>query len=92
MIREINAPALAATAVGFMNAFDALFGAFSDPLTGKLLDMGWKGGFADGARIFPVAVYKLALLTLPVYMLASLVFLFFIKETYCKSTYPATLP
>lgn len=92
MIREINAPALAATAVGFMNAFDALFGAFSDPLTGKLLDMGWQGGFADGARIFPVAVYKLALLTLPVYMLASLVFLFFIKETYCKSTYPATLP
>lgn len=92
MIREINAPALAATAVGFMNAFDALFGAFSDPLTGKLLDMGWQGAIVEGARVFPVAVYKFALLTLPLYLLVSLLFLFLIKETYCKSTYPTTLP
>ena len=41
MIREINLPILAATAIGFMNAFDALLGAFSDPLTGKFLD--WVG-------------------------------------------------
>lgn len=92
MIREINPPALAATAVGFMNAFNALFGAFSDPLTGKLLDMGWQGGIVDGARVFPVIVYKLALMTLPIYIIGALVFLFFIKETYCKSSYPATLP
>ena len=31
MIREINLPILAATAIGFMNAFDALLGALSDP-------------------------------------------------------------
>lgn len=92
MIREINPPILAATAVGFMNAFDAFFGAFSDPLTGKFLDMGWAGKMVDGARVFPVPVYKLAMLTIPVYLALSLVFLFLIKETHCKATYPSTLP
>lgn len=92
MIREINAPILAATAIGFMNAFDAFFGAFSDPLTGKFLDLGWQGKIVDGARVFPVAVYKMALLTIPVYLLLSLIFLCFVKETHCKSAYPAQMP
>lgn len=92
MIREINPPILAATAVGFMNAFDAFFGAFSDPLTGKFLDLGWAGKMVDGARVFPVPVYKLAMLTIPIYLLLSLVFLYLVKETHCKSTYPSTLP
>jgi len=82
MIREINTPILAATSVGFMNAFDALFGALSDPLTGKFLDMGWRGEFINGARLFPIEVYKLALFTLPAFLLISLVLLIFIKETH----------
>lgn len=92
MIREINAPILAATAVGFMNAFDAFFGAFSDPLTGKFLDMGWAGEMVNGARVFPVHVYKWALLTIPVYLLLSLVFLAFVKETHCKQMPSSPLP
>src|ERR1700722_8624877 len=72
MIREISLPILAATAIGFMNAFDALFGAFSDPLTGKFLDLGWDGKLADGARVFSVDVYKAAFLTIPVYLALSL--------------------
>lgn len=92
MIREINPPILAATAIGFMNAFDAFFGAFSDPLTGKFLDLGWQGKMAEGARVFPVHAYKMALLTIPVYLLLSLIFLFLIKETHCKSSYPAQMP
>jgi len=82
MIREINTPILAATSVGFMNAFDALFGALSDPLTGKFLDMGWKGEMLNGARLFPIEVYKVALFTLPAYLLVSLILLIFIKETH----------
>lgn len=92
MIREINAPILAATAIGFMNAFDALFGAFSDPLTGKLLDMAWEGTLVDGARVFSVSAYKAAFLTLPLYLLIALATLFKIKETYCKATEPSQLP
>jgi MFS family permease len=92
MIREISAPVIAATAIGFMNSFDALLGALSDPLTGKFLDMGWQGKLVEGARVFPVHVYKLALLALPAYLVIALILLVFIKETYCKPTDPSFLP
>lgn len=92
VIREINLPILAATAIGFMNAFDALFGAFSDPFTGKLLDLGWTGKLIEGARIYPLGAYKMAFLTLPVYLIISLLLLLGVKETYCKHSAPSSLP
>jgi len=92
MIREINLPLLAATAIGFMNAFDALLGAFSDPLTGKFLDTGWNGKLIEGARIYSVSAYKAAFLTLPVCLIASLFMLLRVKETHCKPSYPTSLP
>jgi MFS family permease len=92
MIREISLPILAATAIGFMNAFDALLGAFSDPLTGKFLDLGWDGKLVDGVRVFSVGNYKAAFLTLPIYLIISLLMLLRIKETHCKPSYPTTLP
>ncbi len=92
MIREINAPAVAATAIGFMNAFDAFLGSISDPITGKFLDLGWQGKIVDGARIFSVTTYKWSLTTIPIYLVIAIVLLFFIKETHCKSAYPSTMP
>ena len=92
MIREINAPTVAATAIGFMNSFDALIGALSDPLTGKFLDLGWKGKLVDGVRIFSADTYKMALTTVPVYLIVAFVLLFFIRETHCKSHFPNTMP
>lgn len=92
MIKEVSLPILAATAIGFMNAFDALFGAFSDPLTGKFLDIVWDGRIVDGARVFSVSAYKAAFLTLPAYLLIALWSLTRIKETHCKSSFPNPLP
>jgi MFS family permease len=92
MMREISLPILAATAIGFMNAFDSLFGAFSDPLTGLFLDLGWDGRLAEGARVFSVSAYQAAFLTLPIYLAIALLSLFKIKETYCKSSFPNPLP
>lgn len=92
MIREISFAAIAATAIGFMNAFDALFGAFSDPLTGKFLDLGWTGTVVDGARVFSVQAYKAAFITLPAYLFISLLIISRIKETYCKESSPSSLP
>jgi MFS family permease len=92
MIREINPPIFAATAVGFMNSFDALIGALSDPLTGMILDKGWKGAMENGARIFPIEAYKIALTLLPLFLLLSLATLYWIKDTFCKSTYHDPLP
>ncbi len=92
MIREISLPILAATAIGFMNAFDALFGAVSDPLTGAFLDMGWDGTMEGGAMIFSVSAYKAAFLTIPVFLVISLLTLSRIKETFCKPAIPSALP
>ena len=92
MIREISLPILAATAIGFMNAFDALLGALTDPLTGKFLDLTWDGTMVDGARVFSVTAYKAAFITLPACLLISIVSLFKIKETHCKPMYPTSLP
>lgn len=86
MIREINKPILAATAVGFMNAFDAFFGAFSDPLTGYFLDKSWTGATVNGAPVFSLSAYQNALVILPIYLFLSIVVVFFIKETFNKST------
>ncbi len=92
MIREISLPILAATAIGFMNAFDAFLGAFSDPLTGKFLDLTWTGELLDGARVFSLSAYQSAFLTLPIYLIISLFTLMKIKETHCKPSYPNSLP
>jgi MFS family permease len=92
MIREITIPILAATVIGFMNAFDALFGAVSDPLTGKFLDLTWDGKLVEGARIFSVESYKIAFLTLPIYLIIALISMYWIRETHCKTSKPASLP
>jgi MFS family permease len=92
MIKEINAPGLAGTAIGFMNAFAALFGAFSDPLAGKILDLFWDGKLENGARIFSLYAYKIAFLTIPIYLVLALVSLAWIKDTKCKHVEPESLP
>lgn len=92
MIAEISSAAMAATAVGFMNAFDALIGAFSDPLTGKFLDLSWDGSLQNGARLFSVEGYQAAFITIPLYLLLSLFFLLRIKETRARKGAPSPLP
>lgn len=92
MIREVSTPLLAATAIGFMNAFDALFGAISDPLTGKILDSQWTGLTIYGARVFSVGAYKMAFLTLPIFLVIALLSLWKVKETHCKPSCPNQLP
>lgn len=92
MIREISLPILAGTAIGFMNAFDALLGAVSDPLTGKFLDMSWSGEIVEGARVFSTNAYQLAFLTIPIYLIIAIVVLLKINETKSQTSYPASLP
>ena len=78
--KEINSLALAATVVAVINTSDALWGAISEPLIGKFLDLGWDGLMDNGARIFSVHDYHHALSILPLYLLAALIILAFIRE------------
>lgn len=82
-IREIHPIAVSGTAIGFINMFNALFGAISEPLVGKLLDYHWTGQMINGVRVFSVETYQSALMALPFGMVIALVLLFFVRETHC---------
>ncbi len=88
-IREVNHHQLSGSSIGFINMFGALFGALSEPLIGKLLDLGWGHKMHNGARIFSVHDYQHALIILPIALILALIIQIFIKETFCVTTRPS---
>ena len=64
--------------------FNAICGALAEPFIGELLDLGWHGRLHQVVRIFSIPDYHMALLTLPLCMVAALVLLGFVKETRCR--------
>ncbi len=84
MIREVFPILLAATVLGFMNTFDSICEALSEPLVGIFLDLGWGGALVNGVHQFSMQGYQLALALLPIYLVVALVLLVFIEETYCE--------
>lgn len=85
MIREIFPLMLTATVLGFMNTFDSICEAISEPFVGMFLDMGWRGEIVNGIHQFSTAGYQWALTLLPIYLVIAFIVLLFIKETHCKS-------
>lgn len=85
MIREIFPLMLTATVLGFMNTFDSICEAISEPFVGMFLDMGWNGDIVNGIHQFSTAGYQWALTLLPIYLVIAFIVLLFIKETHCKS-------
>ena len=55
--REVNPPHLAGTAVAVANMGGFLGAALTQKYVGKVLDAGWAGALAEGARVYPVAAY-----------------------------------
>ncbi len=84
MIREIFSSLLAATVLGFMNTFDSICEAFSEPLVGVFLDRTWDGKIAHQVHQFSTHGYQLALAVLPLYLILALCILFWIRETHCR--------
>ena len=83
MIKEVNSIAYAATAIGFMNLFNAAVDAVSEPLTGKFLDMNWTGlKDAHGVHQYSVGAYHLSLSVMPIYLVVAIVLLVLIKDSY----------
>lgn len=78
--KEANPLALAATVVSMINLGDPIFGSFTEPMIGKILDWGWHGQMLSGARVYAAADYRLALSLLPIYLILAVVFLCFVKD------------
>ncbi len=79
--KEMNHIALAATVIAFINTGDAVFGAFSEPLVGKLLDVFWDGKVLNGVHYFNVSSYRLALSLLLLYLVGALLCLMRLRRT-----------
>lgn len=82
--RESNPPETNATALGFVNMLNTLGGAATQLVIGILLDLNWTGEMEAGIRLYDADDYHFALSILPISIAISLIFLFFLKETYCK--------
>lgn len=86
VVREINAPILTGTAIGFINTLNNASGALAQPIIGKFLDKQWDGTvLANGDPFYSLAMYNQALICLPISILLALIIMPLIKETFCKA-------
>lgn len=86
IIQEINPSETNATAMGYMNTLNMIGGAVLQPLLGWLLDLHWTGQMLDGARMYSVSDFQNAFKLIVGIIALSIVFYFFIPETYCRSS------
>lgn len=83
--REHNAPENAGAALGFVNMAVMAAGAIFQPLIGWVLDLSWSGGVAAGSRVYAVADYRLAFLTLIGIGVVGMAAEVFARETWCRN-------
>jgi len=84
LTREHNAGGGTGAALGLVNMAAVAGGAVFQPLIGLLLDLQWDGAMKGGARVYGLAVYETALLTVPALFVLALAFTFAIRETRCR--------
>tara|TARA_R110000868_G_scaffold380784_1_gene646868 strand:- start:43015 stop:44301 length:1287 start_codon:yes stop_codon:yes gene_type:complete len=70
--------------VGFTNMCVMLGGTIFQPLVGKLLDAQWTGLLHDKERLYTLHAYHTALAVLPACLIAALIIIPFISETFCS--------
>lgn len=80
-----------ATGLSFMNMMNMVGIALVQPAIGFLLDKAWTDQMAQGVRVYSLSAYQSSLIILPLAILAALIILPFIRETYCVSVYEDTV-
>jgi MFS family permease len=84
VIQDISHPEVVGTGVGFNNMAVVFGGIFLQPIAGFILKLHWDGAMENGAPIYSLFDYRLALLSVPACgLIALLTPLFWIKETGC---------
>jgi MFS family permease len=84
LVKENHPAHLSGTGIGFVNGMVTGAGALFQPLVGMLLDLAWTGELAQGARVYDLAAFRLALGSLVACCLAGLGCLLAVRETYCR--------
>jgi len=81
--KELCSKHYVATGLGFMNMFNMIGIAFSQPFIGFVLDRMWAGELVNNVRIYSLDAYYIGLAILPIGMFLALLILPFLRETYC---------
>jgi MFS family permease len=82
--REHNRAERAATAMGLVNLLNMGTAAVFQPLLGWLLDLNWDGQLVDGARLYSVATYRTAFLSMVALGIIGIVTAVLVRETRCQ--------
>jgi sugar phosphate permease len=86
-VREVNDPARVGIVIGFCNVPIFLLFALLQWLTGVMLDAGWTGEVAEGARRYPLAAWTAAFGTCLGIAAVALVSATRITETRCRNVW-----
>jgi MFS family permease len=89
---EVNPPALAGSAVAVTNLGGFVGAALTQGPVGAVLDAGWTGAMAEGARLYPVASYRDAFALCTLFVLLTVAVSFRLKETRGENVYDRLRP
>lgn len=88
VVRDNSHPKSIGAAIGLNNMATVAGGAILQPIVGYLLYLNWDGITAGHAPVYNATDYRIGLLMIPVcYILAVIVSMKCVKETYCKQQY-----
>lgn len=79
--REVNPPHLAGVAVAVVNLGGFLGAALTQGPLGMVLDAGWRGVEVAGARLYPVAAYRVTFLLCALCLVAAVGLSLLVRET-----------
>ena len=83
--RDWVAPAVTASIIALINTGDAILGAITEPLVGKLLDIIGGAQTASHLEAFNYHTYQIAMSMLPIYLIMAMFVLFIIKRLDVKN-------
>lgn len=84
VVAESNPHTLTATSASIICSMILLSGAITQPLSGKILDLGWHGKLCNGVHCYSLHAYQNAMMVLLGAFVLSLILAFRVKETHCK--------
>lgn len=82
--RENTRAAVSGTTMGLINALSMGLTAIYQPLIGLLLDLGWEGRIDEGARVYSVATYQMAFLSLVACAALAVAAALYMRDTRCR--------
>lgn len=88
LVRGFNLPSETGATFGFVNGATTATGAIFQPVIGLLLDLGWQGETAGGARVYSAETFQIALSVLLVFLLSALVASLWLREAKDATTSP----